>query len=241
MQVTTKQASDFTKQYPLGPLLKVGTRRRVFEVKDHPDLVILAEKNNEGERSRLLAERATGLQCDAFDLLLKEEIPVAFVAQDTGTSFVARKCEILPCTLAVRTEAYGRYLKRHPDRRKGYPLAHPVVDFFLRRMGRSWENQLPVLTDPLLEYWGSHIAFYDPETPVLPDLPVLRISENRLFPREDGASTMSEMMLLALRALEVLQRRWKNEDYRLVGFTAECGLTSDGTMLLTDLVVNGDL
>lgn len=91
-------ASRLAEKYPLGILADEGDWKQIYAVKNNPELVIVVHKNNvaagataQTPGNGILAAEAA---CDVFRRI-GDELPVAFLEQDSPNSFVAVKCRIL--------------------------------------------------------------------------------------------------------------------------------------------------
>ena len=55
----------------------------------------------------------TSQNVEVMSYLREHGVPVAFVSRNDATTFIARKCQMLPIEFVVRRRAFGSYLKRH--------------------------------------------------------------------------------------------------------------------------------
>src|SRR6202007_1357610 len=91
---------------------------------------------------------ANGTTCNVFRLLKACGIPVAFEEQDSATSFIAPKCQMLPYEVVTRREAHGSYLKRNPQYAKGQLFPKLIVEFYLKTKDKNWKGKPLVADDP---------------------------------------------------------------------------------------------
>ena len=115
-----------TTKHPLGALVIEGKTKKVYKIKDGSDLVAVIAKDDitagDGAKHDIIPDKgrvATATTSNVFRLLKACGLPVAFVEQDSATSFVAPNCVMLPYEVVVRREAHGSYLKRNPHFAKG--------------------------------------------------------------------------------------------------------------------------
>src|ERR1700682_5164122 len=146
-------------KHPLGALVAEGKTKKIHLVKGSSDLVTVIAKDDitagDGAKHDIIPDKgrlATATTSNVFRLLKACDLPVAFVDQDSATSFVAPKCEMLPYEVVVRREAHGSYLKRNPHFSKGQLFPQLIVEFFLKTKDRDWKGKPLVCDDPLLIY-----------------------------------------------------------------------------------------
>ena len=106
------QMSDRTTKQPLGKLVIEGKTKKVFQIKDGSDLVAVISKDDitagDGAKHDIIPEKAryaNQTTSNVFRLLKACGLPVAFVEQDSATSFIAPNCTMLPYEVVVRREA----------------------------------------------------------------------------------------------------------------------------------------
>ena len=85
-----------------------------------------------------VAEEKTIQNCEIFKLLTKNNIANSFVRQLDNSSFIARNCDMIPYECVIRRTAFGSYLKRNPQIKKGFKFGlsdrgvkgKPLYEFF---------------------------------------------------------------------------------------------------------------
>lgn len=113
------------------------------------DQVLITTKNsltaNDGEKSINinLAKEKTSQTCNVFKFLKRKNIPVNFLKQESETSFIAEKANMVPIEIVIRRVPYGSYLKRYPDTPSDYEFDPPLVELFHKHTIVKTEN--PVL------------------------------------------------------------------------------------------------
>ena len=87
-----------------------------------------------------VAKEKTAQNCAIMGHLDSHHIPVAFIAQESDTSFIAKKCEMLPYECVIRRRATGSYLKRNVQMKEGFKFGGeykgrngiPLYEFFYK-------------------------------------------------------------------------------------------------------------
>jgi len=238
--------SDRTTKQPLGKLVIEGKTKKVFQIKDGSDLVAVVSKDDitagDGAKHDVIPEKAryaNQTTSNVFRLLKACGLPVAFVEQDSATSFIAPNCTMLPYEVVVRREAHGSYLKRTPHFSKGQLFPKLVVEFFLKTKDKSWKGKPLVADDPLMQRKDDgKIELFNPAKPLIGQEPFLVLPESDVFSRPDEAKLYPEMSRLARHAFLILEKAWQLEGGRLVDFKVEFGFDGKGNLLLADVIDN---
>ena len=68
--------------------------------------------------------------CEVFKYLEKHGVATPFVEQVDDTSFIAKKCDMLPYECVIRRRAYGSFLKRNPIIEEATYFYSPIKEFF---------------------------------------------------------------------------------------------------------------
>src|SRR3982074_824383 len=146
-------------KHKLGVLVTEGKTKRIHRIAGNPDLVTVMSKDDitagDGAKHDVIPGKgrlATATTCNVFRLLKACGLPVAFELQDSPTSFVAPKREMLPSEGVGGGEAHGPYLKRNPHFAKGQLFPQLVVEFFLKTKDRNWNGKPLICDDPLMLY-----------------------------------------------------------------------------------------
>jgi len=235
-----------TKQ-PLGALINEGKTKKIHQIKGHADLVCVLAKDDitagDGAKHDVIADKgriATATTSNVFRLLKECGLPVAFVEQDSATSFVAPGCTMLPYEVVVRREAHGSYLKRNPHLAKGQLFPHLLVEFYLKTKGKDWKGKPLVADDPLMQFedGGSEIKLFNPAKPLTGQEPFLVLPTADVFSRIDEATFFAEMRHVARQTFLVLEKAWQLEGGTLVDLKVEFGFDSKGKLLLADVIDN---
>lgn len=106
--------------YKTGKLIIEGKTKQVFELVDDPALCLLQSKDRitagDGVKSHALAGKAaisTRTTAKVFQLLNEAGLKTSFVKIAGDTTFIAKKCEMVPIEWVTRRLATGSFLKRH--------------------------------------------------------------------------------------------------------------------------------
>jgi phosphoribosylaminoimidazole carboxylase/phosphoribosylaminoimidazole-succinocarboxamide synthase len=236
-----------TTKHALGALVTEGKTKKVFAVKGSPDLVAVVSKDDitagDGAKHDIIPEKAkysNQTTSNVFRLLKACGLPVAFIEQDSATSFVAPNCTMLPYEVVVRREAHGSYLKRTPHFSKGQLFPKLVVEFFLKTKDKNWKGKPLVADDPLMGPVkdGEDIKLYNPAKPIIGQEPFLTLKADEVFSRKDELKIFPDMERIARRAFLILEKSWALENGRMVDFKVEFGTDTKGNLLLADVIDN---
>jgi phosphoribosylaminoimidazole carboxylase/phosphoribosylaminoimidazole-succinocarboxamide synthase len=229
-----------------GALVAEGKTKRIHEV-GGDGLVTLISKDDitagDGAKHDVIPDKgrlANATTCNVFRLLKACGLPVAFVRQDSASSFMAPHCEMLPYEVVVRREAHGSYLKRNPHIAKGQLFPQLLVEFYLKTKDRSWKGKPLVCDDPLMLFTKGErtIRLLNPAKPIQGQEPFLVLQESEVFSHADELDLFPEMRRIAAHAFLVLEKAWQLEGGTLVDLKVEFGFDSKGNLLLADVVDN---
>jgi phosphoribosylaminoimidazole carboxylase/phosphoribosylaminoimidazole-succinocarboxamide synthase len=183
---------------------------------------------------------ATATTCNVFRLLKACGLPVAFVEQDSATSFVSPKCDMLPYEVVVRREAHGSYLKRNPHLSKGQLFPQALVEFYLKTKDKNWKGKPLIADDPFMQFAedAKQIRLFNPAKPLQGQEPFLVLAGSEVFGRDDEEQIFPEMRRIARQAFLVLEKAWQLEGGTLVDLKVEFGFDTKGNLLLADVIDN---
>jgi phosphoribosylaminoimidazole carboxylase/phosphoribosylaminoimidazole-succinocarboxamide synthase len=238
--------TDRSTKQPLGDLVTEGKTKKVFQIRGGDGLVSVIAKDDitagDGAKHDVIPDKgrlANATTSNVFRLLKSCGLPVAFVEQDSATSFVAPNCTMLPYEVVARREAHGSYLKRNPHFAKGQLFPQLVVEFFLKTKDKNWKGKPLIADDPLMVHGkDGQIRLYNPAKSVHGQEPFLTLTEKDVFTRPDEAKLFPEMSRIARQAFLVLEKAWQLEGGTLVDFKVEFGFDGSGTLLLAVVIDN---
>jgi phosphoribosylaminoimidazole carboxylase/phosphoribosylaminoimidazole-succinocarboxamide synthase len=245
--VDAQTGENLTTKYPLGALVAEGKTKRIHEARGDSGLVTVISKDDitagDGAKHDIIPDKgrlANATTCNVFRLLQACGLPVAFEQQDSASSFVAPKCQMLPYEVVVRREAHGSYLKRNPHFTKGQLFPQLVVEFFLKTKDKNWNGKPLVCDDPLMHFGkeDSKILLFNPAKPIHGQEPFLVLAESEVFSRADESELFPEMGRIAGQAFLVLEKAWQLEGGTLVDLKVEFGFDTKGRLLLADVIDN---
>jgi len=234
-------------QQPLGALVNEGKTKKIYQIKGHADLVCVLAKDDitagDGAKHDIIPDKgriATATTSNVFRLLKECGLPVAFVEQDSATSFIAPACTMLPYEVVVRREAHGSYLKRNPHMAKGQLFPRLLVEFYLKTKGKSWKDKPLLCDDPLLHYTdgAAEMSLFNPAKPLIGQEPFLVLPTSEVFSRADEAAFFPEMRRVARQTFLILEKAWQLEGGTLVDLKVEFGFDAKGKLLLADVIDN---
>ena len=236
-----------TTKHSLGALVTEGKTKKVYKIKGGSDLVAVISKDDitagDGAKHDIIPDKgriATATTSNVFRLLKACGLPVAFVEQDSETSFVAPNCSMLPYEVVVRREAHGSYLKRNPHLAKGQLFPHALVEFYLKTKDKNWKGKPLIADDPFMQLTddGKQIRLFNPAKPLQGQEPFLVLPVSDVFSSADESKMFPEMQRVARQTFLVLEKAWQLEGGTLVDLKVEFGFDAKGNLLLADVIDN---
>jgi phosphoribosylaminoimidazole-succinocarboxamide synthase/phosphoribosylcarboxyaminoimidazole (NCAIR) mutase len=236
-----------TTKYVLGPLVTEGKTKKIFQIKGDPGLAGVVAKDDitagDGAKHDIIPDKgrlATLTTCNVFRLLKACGLPVAFVEQDSPTSFVSPQCTMLPYEVVARREAHGSYLKRNPQMAKGQLFPRLIVEFYLKTKDKNWKGKPLVADDPFMQFdaSGKQFKLFNPAKPLQGQEPFLVLPTADVFSRPDEEKFFPEMQRILRQAFLALEKAWQLEGGTLVDLKVEFGFDAKGTLLLADVIDN---
>ena len=214
--------------------LAEGKTKSIWETND-PTLVRIVSKDDitagDGLKRDLIPDKAatgTTTTANVFRLLATNNVPTHFISQDSETSFIAKKAQMIPLECVARRLASGSFLKRHPEVQEGERFATPPVEFYFKDDSRH---------DPIIEY-GSQTGkalLYDAKHPTDSRQPIDEIALKELSVSVKDLSIMQEQ---TKRVFEVIEKAWGKQNVTLVDLKIEFGRDSMGNIIVADVVDN---
>jgi phosphoribosylaminoimidazole carboxylase/phosphoribosylaminoimidazole-succinocarboxamide synthase len=236
-----------TTKHSLGALVTEGKTKKVYKIKGGSDLVAVISKDDitagDGAKHDIIPDKgriATATTSNVFRLLKACGLPVAFIEQDSETSFVAPNCSMLPYEVVVRREAHGSYLKRNPHLAKGQLFPQALVEFYLKTKDKNWKGKPLIADDPFMQLTddGKQIRLFNPAKPLQGQEPFLVLPVSDVFSSAEESKMFPEMQRVARQTFLVLEKAWQLEGGTLVDLKVEFGFDAKGNLLLADVVDN---
>ena len=225
-----------------------GKTKEIWTTTTDPDRVIIKSGDDitagNGEKHDILPGKgawSTTTTCNVFHLLKECGIPVAFEEQIGATTFVAKKCKMIPLEVVVRREAHGSYLKRNPHLQKGHLFPNLICELYLKTAGRTWDGQTIPCDDPMLIFTGPQLPrLFLPSKPLWEQKHFLEISLDDFTAKICGLLELSSIEEYAKRTFLILEKSWQLLGRRLVDFKVEFGFSQSEPekreILLSDVI-----
>ncbi|XP_015108658.1 multifunctional protein ADE2 [Diachasma alloeum] len=202
--------------YKIGKLIIEGKTKQVFELLEDPTLCLLQSKDRitagDGVKSHELAGKAaisTATTAKVFELLNQAGLRTAFVKVAGETSFIAKKCEMVPIEWVTRRLATGSFVKRHTGVPEGFRFNPPLQETFFKDDANH---------DP---QWSAQQI----------------VSANfKLNGVTIGQDEYDIMNRTTLAVFEVLERAWATRDCALIDMKIEFGIDATGEILVADII-----
>ncbi|XP_076232064.1 PAICS bifunctional enzyme [Calliopsis andreniformis] len=201
--------------HELGNLIIEGKTKKVYELSD-PTLCLLQSKDRitagDGLKSHDLEGKAaisTATTAKVFQLLNEAGIKTAFVKLINDTSFISKKCQMVPIEWVTRRLATGSFLKRHPEVPEGYKFNPPLQEVFFK----DDANHDPQWTEE--------------------QIISAQFKLNGLIIGKDEFDIMQRTTLVVF---EILEKAWATRDCVLVDMKIEFGVDADGVIMVADVI-----
>ena len=197
-----------------------------------------------------VARDKTTQTCCVFYLLKKNNVPVSYISRNDETSFIAKKCEMIPVECVMRRRPFGSYLKREPQKLSSEIFDPLLTEFFHKNSvvngemmteDRARELYLKdgkwtdgVYTDPLIEPHDDTWLLYPPKEPRHQMQPLMDI-----LPVVDNETLEYIKNNLMIPCFEIIEKAWKKFNVDLVDMKIEVGYqTEDKKLVIADVIDN---
>ncbi|KAA0202694.1 hypothetical protein HAZT_HAZT001182 [Hyalella azteca] len=204
-------------------MLSEGKTKQIYAIKDDPHHVIVVNKDritaNNAQTAHDLegkAECSNSTNAKVYSYLNQAgkyslSVPTSFVRKLSATTYLARRCRMVPLEWVTRRIATGSFLKRNPGVKEGFRFA-PVK----------------------LETFFKDDAANDPEWSKAQVLSVPAGEAGVLTERQ-----YSTMASASVAVFEILERAWAVQRCTLIDMKVEFGFdTETGDLLLSDVIDN---
>ena len=231
-----------------------GKTKRIEDLND-PNLVRIVTKdsltaNDAAIKADLpVAKDKTTQNCSVMHYLKSNGVPVAYETRNNDTSFISKKCEMIPIECVMRRRPYGSYLKREPSKSSAEIFDPLLTEFFHKdavvgkeQMSEDKARELylrdgewteTVYTDPLIEPKDDVWLLYPPKTPRHDMQPLMDIE-----PEVDNETLEYIRTKLMIPCFELLEKAWKKFNVQLIDMKIEIGKTTDGELVIADVIDN---
>ncbi len=188
---------------------------------------ITADDGKKRESMKNKGILATTTTCNVFRLLEKCGIRTHFLAQDSPSSFLAKKCEMIPIEVVIRrTVPKGSsFLKRNPAVLPGKVFEHPTVEFFLKDDKRG---DPIIVINPATGDW----QIYDAKKPVSKETCFGSISPLC------SANEAKQMKDTAKQVFSVLEQAFSLLGITMEDMKIELGYSRGRSVILADVIDN---
>jgi|ETN02SMinimDraft_4_1059925.scaffolds.fasta_scaffold07992_2 phosphoribosylaminoimidazole-succinocarboxamide synthase len=234
-------------------------KTKIIEDLDDPNLIRIRTKdsltaNDAAIKADLpVAKDKTTQNCCVMHYLKQAGVPVAYETRNDDTSFVSKKCEMIPVECVMRRRAFGSYLKREPSKKSGDIFDPLLTEFFHKNavvgnemMSEDKARELylrdgewteTVYTDPLIDFIS--IASTDTWMLFPPKEPRYDMQPLKYIQPEVDNETLEYIRTkLMIPCFELLEKAWKQFDVELIDMKIEIGRTSDGELVIADVIDN---
>jgi phosphoribosylaminoimidazole-succinocarboxamide synthase len=233
-----------------------GKTKRI-EMLDDPTLVRITTKdsltaNDAAIQADLpVAEDKTSQNCSVMFHLKKAGVPVAYETRNDKTSFIAKKCKMIPVECVMRRRAFGSYLKRNPHRTSSEIFDPLLTEFFHKHaiVGnemitedkarelylRNGEWTETVYTDPLIECRVDSWLLFPPKEPRYDMQPLIYMR-----PEVDAVTLEYIRKDLMIPCFEILEKAWKKFNVELIDMKIEIGIIEESKELVIADVIDND-
>jgi len=198
-----------------GKLVIEGKTKQILDLPKLPGCVLVQSKDRitagDGARQHDLAGKAeisTATTCKVFELLNTVGVKTHFIRRASETSFVAKKCEMVPIEWVTRRVATGSFLKRNPGVKEGYRFTPPKQETFFKDD-------------------ANHDPQWSEEQLISNELKVGGLTIGR-----DEVDFMTRTTLVVF---EVLERAWASIDCALIDMKIEFG-AYEGELMVADVI-----
>lgn len=176
---------------------------------------------------------ATDTTCNVFELLKRQDVPVAYIGRINERTFSAYEADMVGLEIVVRNIAFGSYLKRHPEEQEGKVFSRPVIEFYYK----SDKEGDPLMAFDLISgYW----LLFDAKKPVKE---IIRIISDLVTKKGIlvDVGIVKQIIQIARQINLILRETWKKQKVALVDFKFEVGfIKKDGivTLVVADVIDN---
>ena len=255
-------------------LLIEGKTKRIESVAD-PTLVRITTKdsltaNDAAIQADLpVAQDKTTQNCNVMHYLKEAGIPVAYIMRNDDTSFISKKCKMIPIECVMRRRAFGSYLKREPSKTSGDIFDPLLTEFFHKHavvihedlviVGPETEDNTSYYAEMITEDTARELYLKDGQWlgKVYTD-PLIEPKKDlwSLYPPKQPRHDMQPLMdmlpeidmatleyirnSLMIPCFEILEKAWKKFNVELIDMKIEIGIIEETKELVIADVIDND-
>ena len=222
--------------------LAEGKTKIIWQHPVEENIVYIAQKPEitagDGKKKDLLKDKdiyANRTTCNVFHLLNLKGIPTHFIGAVSDNEFMASKCRMISLEVVIRRIIYGSFLERYPERKKGEISPYPIVEFFLKD---------DTLHDPIVVFSLDNVKYelYDAHQHLILDIndpeKSKHIKKCFVWELEINSGDIHTIKNIATQVFEALEKSWQNLKVSLVDLKIEFGWTTDGQLVVADVIDN---
>ena len=214
-----------------------------------------------------VAEDKTTQNCNVMFHLKQAGVPVAFEIRNDKTSFIAKKCKMIPVECVMRRRAFGSYLKREPSMKSGDIFDPLLTEFFHKHavvvhedliiVGEETEDNTSAYTEMITEDMARELYLKDGQWlgEVYTD-PLIEPTKDTwlLFPPKQPRYDMQPLKYiqpevdpvtleyirssLMIPCFEILEKAWKKFNVELIDMKIEIGIDHNKELVIADVIDN---
>jgi len=200
-----------------GKLIIEGKTKRVFEIVDDPNHVLVENKDAitafDGAKGHDMEGKAAisnATNAKVFQYLNESGIVTSWSRMCGATTYISRKCHMVPLEWVTRRVATGSFLRRNTGVNEGYRFTPPKQETFFKDDANhdpQWSTEQ--ILEAKLDIGGTVIGQYE----------------------------FDIMNRMTLAVFEVLERAWGSMDCALVDMKIEFGIDAEtGEVLVSDTI-----
>ena len=255
--------------YQKGNLLTEGKTKRIWNIEDKPEIVIVENKKaitafddpSFTKEFDTKADYSTNTTCRVFELLQKAGIPVAYQEQISSTEFLAKNCTMIPLKVVARRFIVpeSSYLKRHPELTSQVTNKNPhrfhrlIIEFFLKTTkGRLLGFANKRIVEGLDPKKGEEDPFivnpYEKEWHLFHSKKPFWDSEANFNKTASAIDVLGDDFRDEIKSMEnilrkvflVLEGAWNTMGLRIIDIKIEFGIAADLNRLVVADVIDND-
>jgi phosphoribosylaminoimidazole-succinocarboxamide synthase len=213
-------------------LIAEGKTKKIYNLEDGTVLIVSKDDITAGDGARHdvmsdKAKHATTTTCNVFEYLEAAGVPTHYLSRHNGTSFIARRVDMIPIEVVMRGTAFGSYLKRNPDAESGRDFEATAVEFFLKDDARH---------DPMMVVENGTVQLHAANRPVGSE----PLGEADITAGNFLRNYQEEFEQIGTLVFETLKEAWAGLGHKLIDLKIEFGFDAEKSELLVADVIDND-